>query len=226
MIAAVQAGANHLGAPDGTAVDVAREFFPAGQGVGAIHELVPAGELVRRMVAEAEQAIGPRASRGATPRLSQLAGRVTMPYCTWPAGTDRRRLGRRHRADPVRLHHHPERVAELRRRLGRARPHGGGRRADQDLVRQRGRSPGSPSTSSASPGRTPVIVCEVPGHRRRRRRPHRPALRPPRQAAGDDRLARRPGAVDAGGRGRPPLRAGRGRRRLRRLRLAAGHRGR
>ena len=41
------AGANHLGAPDGTEVDVRQEFFPAGQGVGAIDELVPAGELVR-----------------------------------------------------------------------------------------------------------------------------------------------------------------------------------
>ena len=31
-----------------------REFLPAGQGAGAIHELVPAGDLVRRFVAEAE----------------------------------------------------------------------------------------------------------------------------------------------------------------------------
>ena len=50
-------GANHLGAPPGTEVDVKREFMPAGQGVGAIHELVPAGELVRRFVREAEDAI-------------------------------------------------------------------------------------------------------------------------------------------------------------------------
>ena len=33
----------------------AKEFFPCGQGVGAIHELVPAGDLVRRIVAEAER---------------------------------------------------------------------------------------------------------------------------------------------------------------------------
>ena len=56
-IASAQAGVNHLGAPDGTAVDPDREFFPCGQGVGAIHELVPAGELVRRIVDEAEQAL-------------------------------------------------------------------------------------------------------------------------------------------------------------------------
>ena len=56
-IASAQAGVNHLGAPDGTAVDADREFFPCGQGVGAIHELVPAGELVRRIVDEAEQAL-------------------------------------------------------------------------------------------------------------------------------------------------------------------------
>ena len=65
VMAATAAGANHLGAPDGTNVDVAREFFPAGQGVGAIHDVVPAGELVERMVAEAERAID-RASRAAS----------------------------------------------------------------------------------------------------------------------------------------------------------------
>jgi enoyl-[acyl-carrier protein] reductase II len=56
-IASMQAGANHLGAPDGFEVDVSREFMPCGQGVGAIDELVPAGELVRRIVAEAEAAV-------------------------------------------------------------------------------------------------------------------------------------------------------------------------
>ena len=34
-----------------------RECYPAGQGVGAITELVPAGELVRRFVAEAEEVL-------------------------------------------------------------------------------------------------------------------------------------------------------------------------
>lgn len=56
-IASAQAGANHLGAPDGTEVDVRREFMPCGQGVGAITELVPAGEIVRSMVAEAERTL-------------------------------------------------------------------------------------------------------------------------------------------------------------------------
>jgi hypothetical protein len=31
--------------------------MPCGQGVGAIHELVPAGELLHQMVAEAERTI-------------------------------------------------------------------------------------------------------------------------------------------------------------------------
>ena len=48
-------GANHLGldesAPD---IDPDKEFWPAGQGAGAIDELMPAGDLVRRIVAEAE----------------------------------------------------------------------------------------------------------------------------------------------------------------------------
>ena len=56
-VASAQAGVNHLGAPSGTDVDVRKEFMPCGQGVGAIHELVPAGDLVRQMVAEAEAVI-------------------------------------------------------------------------------------------------------------------------------------------------------------------------
>ena len=52
-VASMQAGVNHLGFPSGTEVDVSREFYPAGQGVGSINDLVPAGELVRRIVAEA-----------------------------------------------------------------------------------------------------------------------------------------------------------------------------
>jgi enoyl-[acyl-carrier protein] reductase II len=51
-------GANHLGADLDTEVDPAREFWPAGQGAGAIDELVPAGELVTRFVEEAEAVLG------------------------------------------------------------------------------------------------------------------------------------------------------------------------
>ncbi|MBU6328535.1 MAG: nitronate monooxygenase [Acidobacteria bacterium] len=54
FIRSMNEGANHLGAGPDTAVDPDLEFWPAGQGVGAIDELVPAGELVRRFVAEAE----------------------------------------------------------------------------------------------------------------------------------------------------------------------------
>ena len=55
---AIQDGAFHLGRDEDEAgVDPDREFFPAGQGAGAIHELVPAGELVRRFVTEAEAVI-------------------------------------------------------------------------------------------------------------------------------------------------------------------------
>ncbi|MFM7251611.1 MAG: NAD(P)H-dependent flavin oxidoreductase [Ilumatobacteraceae bacterium] len=56
-VASMRAGVNHLGAPDGTEVDAAREFMPCGQGVGAIDALVPAGDLVAALVAEAERAI-------------------------------------------------------------------------------------------------------------------------------------------------------------------------
>src|ERR687892_272068 len=45
------------GGDEAAGVDPDRECYPAGQGIGAIDELVPAGELVRRFVAEAEAVI-------------------------------------------------------------------------------------------------------------------------------------------------------------------------
>ncbi len=63
VLQSMEDGVNHLGAGPETAVDLDREFFPAGQGVGAIDELVPAGELVRRFVAEAEEALDRVSSR-------------------------------------------------------------------------------------------------------------------------------------------------------------------
>jgi enoyl-[acyl-carrier protein] reductase II len=53
----INAGANHMGAPPEVAVDPKREFMPAGQGVGAVRELIPAGDLVRAIVREAEEVI-------------------------------------------------------------------------------------------------------------------------------------------------------------------------
>ena len=51
-------GTMHLGGDSFTeGVDTERECYPAGQGVGGIAELVPAGELVRRFVVEAEAAL-------------------------------------------------------------------------------------------------------------------------------------------------------------------------
>lgn len=48
-------GAMHLGAPPDTDdIDPAKECYAAGQGLGGIREVVPAGDLVHRFVAEAE----------------------------------------------------------------------------------------------------------------------------------------------------------------------------
>jgi enoyl-[acyl-carrier protein] reductase II len=48
-------GAMHLGAgPDTDGIDPEIEIYAAGQGTGAIHDVVPAGELVHRIVDEAE----------------------------------------------------------------------------------------------------------------------------------------------------------------------------
>lgn len=65
LVVATAGGFLHL--PEGDeaeGVDPARECYPAGQGVGAIDELVPAGDLVHRFVAEARAALQ-RAASGA-----------------------------------------------------------------------------------------------------------------------------------------------------------------
>ena len=56
-IHAMKEGANHLGAPSDTVVDIDREFMPCGQGVGAITSLIPAAQIVRDIVAEAERVL-------------------------------------------------------------------------------------------------------------------------------------------------------------------------
>lgn len=51
-------GALHLGArPDTTGIDPGKECYAAGQGLGAIDGIVPAGELVARIVSEAESVL-------------------------------------------------------------------------------------------------------------------------------------------------------------------------
>jgi enoyl-[acyl-carrier protein] reductase II len=64
-LAAMQEGVFHLGGDETTeGVDPQRECYPAGQGVGGINELVPAGDLVRQIVGEAEAVLaGLAASR-------------------------------------------------------------------------------------------------------------------------------------------------------------------
>jgi enoyl-[acyl-carrier protein] reductase II len=53
-----ESGTFHLGGDENTeGVDPHREGYPAGQAVGAIHEILPAGEIVRRMVEEAETSL-------------------------------------------------------------------------------------------------------------------------------------------------------------------------
>ena len=54
-IAAMQEGVFHLGGDEATeGVDPQRECYPAGQGVGGIDSLLPAGDIVRQIVTEAE----------------------------------------------------------------------------------------------------------------------------------------------------------------------------
>lgn len=72
----VDEGTLHLGADGAVPVDPARECFPAGQGVGAIEDLVPAGELVRRFVADAAAALDRLAGTGAQP-AAVVTGQAT-----------------------------------------------------------------------------------------------------------------------------------------------------
>ncbi len=57
MLHSLETGVLHLGGDESTDVDVERECYPAGQGVGAIQELTPAGDVVRNIVREAENTL-------------------------------------------------------------------------------------------------------------------------------------------------------------------------
>src|SRR5262249_1621934 len=59
LMNSINGGWMHLGANEQTpGVDPERERDPAGPGVGGIHELLPAGDIVRSIVKEAEAALG------------------------------------------------------------------------------------------------------------------------------------------------------------------------
>jgi enoyl-[acyl-carrier protein] reductase II len=58
LLRSMEDGAFHLGAgEDAPGIDPERECYPTGQGVGAIHSLTPAADLVAQIVDQAEQAL-------------------------------------------------------------------------------------------------------------------------------------------------------------------------
>ena len=58
LLRSLKDGSFHLGGDESTTgIDPSREGYPAGQALGAIERLVPAGELVRRITAEAVEAL-------------------------------------------------------------------------------------------------------------------------------------------------------------------------
>ncbi|HEY1739964.1 MAG TPA: nitronate monooxygenase, partial [Acidimicrobiia bacterium] len=57
MLHSLENGVLHLGGDEHTEVNVDRECYPAGQAVGAIEALTPAGDVVRAVVREAEQTL-------------------------------------------------------------------------------------------------------------------------------------------------------------------------
>jgi enoyl-[acyl-carrier protein] reductase II len=58
MVVSARAGVFGLTSGDAESMDPARSCMPAGQGVGGIEEVLPAAEIVRRVVEEARAAIG------------------------------------------------------------------------------------------------------------------------------------------------------------------------
>lgn len=54
LLSSMEDGANHLGAGPETEVDPDREFWPAGQGVGAIDAITPAAAVLSSIVEEAD----------------------------------------------------------------------------------------------------------------------------------------------------------------------------
>jgi enoyl-[acyl-carrier protein] reductase II len=64
LAVSVKDGTFHLGGDENTlGIDPRREGYPAGQAVGGIESLVPAGDIVRSMVEEAERVLAGLASR-------------------------------------------------------------------------------------------------------------------------------------------------------------------
>lgn len=57
IVKAAQSGVTMLGVDESVELDTDRAFMPAGQGVGAIRSIEPAGDIVRSMIAEAEAVI-------------------------------------------------------------------------------------------------------------------------------------------------------------------------
>ncbi|HEY3832910.1 MAG TPA: nitronate monooxygenase [Acidimicrobiia bacterium] len=57
MLHSLENGVLHLGGNEDTEVNIDRECYPAGQAVGAIEALTPAGDVVRAVVREAEQTL-------------------------------------------------------------------------------------------------------------------------------------------------------------------------
>ncbi|MCU0269663.1 MAG: nitronate monooxygenase [Acidimicrobiales bacterium] len=68
MARSISDGALHLGGDEHADVDPSRECYPAGQGVGAIHDVVPAAEVVHRFVADAERVLADLAARAGAGR--------------------------------------------------------------------------------------------------------------------------------------------------------------
>ena len=191
VVASAHAGANHLGHPDGTDVDPTREFYPAGQGVGAIDALVPAGELVHRIVDEAEAHARPR-------RRPARTGRPMSTATTRHRVLRRAGVGRPTSCPTLSDYIRIPNVSAAYDAEWDANGHmEARRRAGPRLVRRTAASPGLAVDVHALPGRTPLIVVEVPATDPALAERHRAALRPPRQAARDDRLARGPRSVDA-----------------------------
>ena len=110
----------------------------------------------------------------------------------------------------------PNKSPHVRPAVGEPRPHGGGRAAHGRVVPRAAAARDARSRCARLPGTTPLLLVDIPGELPGLR----PAVRPPRQAAGIHRLAAGPRALGAGDPRRQALRTRRRRRRLRGVQLA------
>ncbi len=144
-------------------------------------------QLYLAVLAELRRYCGRKASRTVPPEIAPAATRLrrrrpaALPVLRCRRGTGEGAscwmrtgsgnwsisAGATSRPDPGRVHPHPEQIAGLRSGMGRARLYGRGGQLFEGWARERlAALPGATLEVVRLPGRTPLILIEMPGERR------------------------------------------------------------